>query len=879
MQAALSDASAMSEISRLLGTSVSDVKSEFVAHFEAMAQKLLDDMDRGPHKLIQNLSFRLLCRTYCGSSAPYDIDTFLLAMGAFLENDLHVDAVDLSEVWSNDAQASVRMALDRDGDGKVSPSITALKTECDRLPSCLALSWFCVALQVSLPEINQLAKRGVEFMEVVGCLVAQGQAAPFLCPPSPTVFLGYEDKLATAMALLQQVPQTSSPAVVCGPPKSGVSSFVTVLAHRARDSGAFPGGIYVISLQGTQSPDAGLAAVCYAVNAAVGNELQASLGVWCRRRKSAAVVMIDCGQQPHSKWMSVFADSFTGSPVRWLVASSAEVTEPDVSTAVMLNGLQSTEYCVELIKASAPHMTVYSDVIQAAARAMPGRIVQLCDLGVEVVAGLAAPSAGTMSDTTGSAAAGWSPHDLAMLTVFPASFTLAAAAAVWNCSESTAQQRLDPLARSNMCSVLPDARWVLSSNIDWSALDVDADGVGGSRVVVARFAKHYVDLLSFALERVEQSDFRSALYIFDTDRDSFNKLLNLACKEAEAAALHQWIALREQLDALSATELRALLLLRFPVEHAKVVSEAFVTMRRGRAKPVALSDALLAHCAVVLSDTTTAATRRELVALAQEAIAIRRQAEEQAPGSLPIGHDTFAALESLAVLKNSLSCTAEAEALLQEVLDGRRAKYGVEHRETALSLNSIAAAKLSQHKFEEALSLLQESARITEAVAPHSATIAVTRSNMGIALMELGRAAEAADMHTAALARYTADLGRVNSEVIEQLDLLGNCYAILSMHDEAWAAVQESVDLRRVLYGPSHLNFAEGIDMLASLLMRQGKPADAVEFLKQALEIRKACLPPNSPQLQANMQGIFMLICQSGDGNAAMAFAKANNMQ
>ena len=116
----MSDPDALASISELLGTSLSDVKAEFNSHFEKLAHQIAERLDEGPHLLIENASFRLLCRRYCGPCDPYSVDKILLAIGAYMKNELHMSPEDRAELWGPETQALVRKAIDRDNNKEVS---------------------------------------------------------------------------------------------------------------------------------------------------------------------------------------------------------------------------------------------------------------------------------------------------------------------------------------------------------------------------------------------------------------------------------------------------------------------------------------------------------------------------------------------------------------------------------------------------------------------------------------------------------------------------------------------------------------------------------------------------------------------------------------
>jgi hypothetical protein len=93
------------------------------AVFEATVAKIAEQFEeaanRGPLRLIKNLSFRLMWRDYCGPTDECGGDTFKGAVEDFMLNYLHMSPPEVARIWTAEAKDAACKELDRDGNGKV----------------------------------------------------------------------------------------------------------------------------------------------------------------------------------------------------------------------------------------------------------------------------------------------------------------------------------------------------------------------------------------------------------------------------------------------------------------------------------------------------------------------------------------------------------------------------------------------------------------------------------------------------------------------------------------------------------------------------------------------------------------------------------------
>ncbi|MEM9556755.1 MAG: serine/threonine-protein kinase [Acidobacteriota bacterium] len=98
--------------------------------------------------------------------------------------------------------------------------------------------------------------------------------------------------------------------------------------------------------------------------------------------------------------------------------------------------------------------------------------------------------------------------------------------------------------------------------------------------------------------------------------------------------------------------------------------------------------------------------------------------------------------------------------------------------------------------------------------------------------------------------------GPRSRDAMEVLNLIGNSLAHAGELDDAEAAYRETLDIAREVFGPDHVWSATVLANLGSLLRRQGRDAESLEFLRRGLE----------------------LYVSNGHGESAIALAIRNNL-
>ena len=176
---------------------------------------------------------------------------------------------------------------------------------------------------------------------------------------------------------------------------------------------------------------------------------------------------------------------------------------------------------------------------------------------------------------------------------------------------------------------------------------------------------------------------------------------------------------------------------------------------------------------------------------------------------------------------------AKVEPLYREALRIRQKVLGPEHRDTAGSLNNLAALYDDMGEYAEAEPLFQEALRIDQKVlGPEHPNTARSLNNLALLYEEMGEYAKAEPLF------------------------------------------QETVRIRRKIFGREHPNTAISLNNLATLYLTTGEYAKAEPLLQEALRIRQKVLGPEHPDTALSLENLAILYFELGRSDEATALAR-----
>jgi tetratricopeptide (TPR) repeat protein len=224
----------------------------------------------------------------------------------------------------------------------------------------------------------------------------------------------------------------------------------------------------------------------------------------------------------------------------------------------------------------------------------------------------------------------------------------------------------------------------------------------------------------------------------------------------------------------------------------------------------------------------------------------------------------------LALNLHALGRYAEAEPSLQKALALYRRLLGEEHPATADGYNNLALNQQAQGRYPEAdegfrkaLSLYR---RLLGEQHPYTTTAS---NNLAANLLYQGKYAEAEDGFRKVLAARLALLGEEHPDTATSYDNLAAALGAQGKYAETNEACRKALMLRLQLLGEEHPLTAQSYNNLAGNLSRQGHVAEAEQGFRKALALNRKLLGENHPRTASTYMNLAHVL--NGQGKYAEA--------
>ncbi|MGE0479096.1 MAG: tetratricopeptide repeat protein [Phycisphaerae bacterium] len=186
----------------------------------------------------------------------------------------------------------------------------------------------------------------------------------------------------------------------------------------------------------------------------------------------------------------------------------------------------------------------------------------------------------------------------------------------------------------------------------------------------------------------------------------------------------------------------------------------------------------------------------------------------------------------------------EAEPLLRRALALRQALLG-EHPDTVVSMNLLGLLLREKGAAVEAEALFRETLALRQKLlTPGHAFIGVSMHNLGLALSDLGRLAEAKEQGEAALALWSANGNTDLKQFADAHDQLADVLRQMGDFANATAHCEEALRLKRALFAdePQHRSIGLSLVNAGYIRLDAGDAAGAEPLLRDGLEILERTL-------------------------------------
>ncbi|MBB5209085.1 tetratricopeptide repeat protein [Chiayiivirga flava] len=234
----------------------------------------------------------------------------------------------------------------------------------------------------------------------------------------------------------------------------------------------------------------------------------------------------------------------------------------------------------------------------------------------------------------------------------------------------------------------------------------------------------------------------------------------------------------------------------------------------------------------------------EALAVHGEALALRRAAYDGV-------HDEISqSLGNIGEAQRRLGRLDQAEASLREAVAIDARVYDKPHNTRALRLATLAAVVGERGDVAGAEALIRESLRIREQLyGADDPRAARSRINLGVALVQQGRNADALDVLDVAQRIFAGAEGDWRTELAYVQQNRSRVLRNLGRFDAATAASRQSIALSTDLQGPDGPETLNAQAGLGRLLLATGHGDDALALLRDVLARSQRTLPPGHPRL------------------------------
>jgi len=229
-----------------------------------------------------------------------------------------------------------------------------------------------------------------------------------------------------------------------------------------------------------------------------------------------------------------------------------------------------------------------------------------------------------------------------------------------------------------------------------------------------------------------------------------------------------------------------------------------------------------------------------------------------------------APLLAMADLSDEMNRYAEAEKLGLEYLDEIGKTHGLRSVEVATAYDRLGIFTANQGKSTEAQHYHRQAIDLQKQLLGSTDTsVALSLGNLAVAQRFAGNFADAEKSSLESVQIYRLH-GAPSQDHQQALSNHGNLLAVQGRTAEAKPYVVASVEMSRQLYGPGSLRSAYSQRILADLHMRMGEYAAAEPLMKEVLRIRETNLPKSHEHIGQSKADYGGLLLRTGRPEQAL---------
>jgi serine/threonine protein kinase len=251
-----------------------------------------------------------------------------------------------------------------------------------------------------------------------------------------------------------------------------------------------------------------------------------------------------------------------------------------------------------------------------------------------------------------------------------------------------------------------------------------------------------------------------------------------------------------------------------------------------------------------------AITARELLDHAAEQVTTQLEKEPEAQAAL---------LDTLGSVYSNMGLYEKAAPLLEDALRIRRLAFGAASLEAAASLERLGTLQRERALYADADASLRESLRIREKLLPaDDPALAASLHGLGMLEGDAGHYAEAEGLYRRALAIREGRPGE-RLGVAQTLQRLAQVLQEEGRPEEAEEFARRAVQVSRELGGTASVERARALDQLGAILRDRGELGQAETAMREALALRRRLLGAEHPSTAASLSELASVLADEGD--------------
>ena len=191
-----------------------------------------------------------------------------------------------------------------------------------------------------------------------------------------------------------------------------------------------------------------------------------------------------------------------------------------------------------------------------------------------------------------------------------------------------------------------------------------------------------------------------------------------------------------------------------------------------------------------------------------------------------------------------------AESKLEQRFKGRPLAEAIARDAMGKTFRNLDKAALAEKHLRRAVELREQE------LGPDDPQTLDSRNSLGVALMYLGRAAEALELHIETQRRFLATLGEDHQETLMNMSNLAEAYRKAGMIDKAMPLLEQSFEKMEAKLGPDHPETVRCMSNLGLAYQQNGKLEMALALLERALQKREAEFGLNHSKTLSSMNNL-----------------------